>query len=134
MLVFAFLEDYLIRLCEDSQIIARASIGWKELRGSTLKKARKFLRRLEGFSQPADELWDRTGKLYKIRNTLVHSGGNEKEWKKDVRTFIEVTDGIEIDQNDTLQIESEFCIGVVDTVEELVQALQAELKALCQRG
>lgn len=133
-LVFAFLEDYLRILCDCSRIIARASIGWKDLKGSTWQRARMFLHRLVGFSQPADELWDRTEKLYKIRNILVHRGGRVEKQEKDVRTFIEKRDGIEIDQYGTLEVGSEFCIGVVDTVEELVQALQAELKALCQRG
>ena len=86
--VFAYLESQLGRMCEFVMRRKKIALNWKELKGSTLDCAAKYLDRLGGVESPKKSpVWQKIQKYARLRNSIIHEDARLKREDKDTWNF-----------------------------------------------
>jgi len=125
-------EDSLSRICTQVSTMLDSSISNKDLKGSILEAAKKYLQAIGKYEAPPEHHWATVIDLYKVRNVMVHNGGmlegapNEKR----IRAFMDKAPGISAPQSAFLKFEKEFCFYALEQVKELFCVLDAEQEKL----
>jgi hypothetical protein len=70
-----FLEIFLNRLCYQVSLVTRSDLTARDLRGSMLERARKYLGAIGKFERPSSARWDEIDSFLRIRHVIVHVGG-----------------------------------------------------------
>lgn len=135
ILAFSVLERNINLFCRDTGIVAQTKIGLNEIKGPFLEKTNLFLYRLVGFQRPTADTWKKLKNMYEIRNALVHHYGDYVEdlhLENKLSEFLKHAKGIKVNQG-FIEITSEFCKEVFETIEGCFTELHLEQSALCQR-
>ena len=128
--VYAYLEEWLGWFYETVRERGSLTIGWQDLHGDMLGRARTYLEKLGGISFPADSTtWEQIRRYQQLRNCLVHQNGRLQEDDKKLRAFARtkgLLSGI-LMSGDILFLTKEFCEEVLSTVRAFLNELHESL-------
>lgn len=129
------IEFHLDLVCRNCQKAAEIAIAWKDIRGSTMERAQKFLIGLLHFSSTSDVTWGKLKSLYKIRNMVAHSAGSvwSEKAMQQLSPHVGQFPGIELADNGELTIKREFCQGVVAVVSDFLHYLVEQQELFLER-
>ncbi|MCY8718430.1 hypothetical protein [Bacillus sp. S10C12M] len=118
--IYSFLEDKIIDLCNQTD---ETGIELDDLRGDGIKRASLFIKKVKKENFPDDtKEWHFIQNANKIRNCLVHCGGDIDKAKKPnkvrnaVNELKNVTEGI----HNNILLNENFCTEFIDVVEKFL--------------
>lgn len=130
----SFAETKLEEICLATAIIFRSAIKSNDLKGNIFRRSKKFLDTFGKFNKPADSEWELMGKIYDVRNVLVHNNGFISPDRPQNRLFQFINEQSGLSQeNNFIKIEKEFCIFCLERIYSFLKELQQEVKDLCER-
>lgn len=129
-----FLETYLDELCKNVALVTKSEFDLTDGKGSKLARARRFLKTVGQFHGPAPSAWEEVGTFFKVRNVIIHTAGFAagSKYEKAIEGFCTGRTDIRLSYG-TLEIEPEFFEFVINKFVALVEQLESEFVALCER-
>lgn len=129
-----FLETYLDELCKKVELVTKCDSSSTDGKGSTLVRIRRFLKNVGEFEGPTPSAWEEVGTFFKIRNVVVHTAGlaSGSKYEKVIEGFCSSRTDIRLSYG-ILEIEPEFFEFVINRFIALIEQLEIEFAALCER-
>jgi hypothetical protein len=121
-------EDHLTTFCSCVESLIDAPISNKDMKGSIIERAKKFLEAIGKFKKPKDHEWKLLIDIYKLRNALVHNGGRIEGVNDEKRLvkFIKDRPEISISSYGKVDINTEFCEFALKKVRDFFDQLHKE--------
>lgn len=130
IMLYSFLENSLNSLCRHLKYLMDISIDLYDLRGSGIYRAKKFLENLANidFSNLNKE-WEYLSNLNKIRNCLVHTGGNiyRANNAENLRNIINGEPALKIKNDKYILIEKEYIDMCIVNIERFLKKLHRKV-------
>lgn len=128
------LETLLKRLCYRVALVKKDELSSADGKGSTLKRARRFLQKVGHFRKPASAAWDEMETFFKIRNVIVHERGfaEGSRYKEIIKSFCHKRSDIRLHHGE-IEIEPEFLEFIINQLIAFVGQLEDEFRLLCER-
>ncbi len=125
-------EWHLNMICKHIMIILDLPIKHNELRGNIFHRGRKYLEIFAKYKKHSEELWRIMELIYEVRNCIVHNNNDLENMQsaKKLSKFIEEQPGLSLNSG-FLEIQAEFPIFCIDTIQEFILSLYDELEHLC---
>lgn len=128
---FAFLENYLLKVCKDVRSKNNIGLDISDIRHNGIEKAQVYLKKVAGFNFPDQAVeWNHIRKCNKIRNILIHNGGliDSEKLLKEIESF----KGVKIEQNFPLlkgkiMLEESFCSDFINSMRIFLKELSKEI-------
>lgn len=120
---YAFLEDEMMEVCRFLGDRLKIKLGPEELRNKGIEAAKTYLEKLCDLRVPNERPWQEAQHYGRLRNVFSHTQGCVKEGNDKVRKYVAANaDKLSIEDG-RLRITKEFCLAVVDDVENLLTSL-----------
>lgn len=128
------LETFLKRLCYQVALVAKSELSPANEKGSTLTRARRFLKKVGHFKKPASAAWEEIETFFKIRNVIVHERGfaEGSRYKEIIKSFCQKRGDIRLCHGE-IEIEPEFLEFTINQLIAFVEQLEDEFRLLCER-
>ena len=115
--IYSKLENTFFDICDFYRKNFEHNIGVKDLAGRNyIQRFKNYLKLVIGIDLSSIETdWNNITKYQRIRNTFVHKGGEIKNIKPDLESFINITDGISYDVStkkivlESIKFNIDFC-------------------------
>lgn len=132
--IATFIETYLDELCKNVGLITKGEFDSTDRKGSTLARARRFLKTVGQFRGPDSALWEELGAFLKVRNVIVHTAGFAagSRYESAIEQFCRGRSDIRLSQG-ALEIQPEFFDFIINKILMFVEQLEREFMALCER-
>jgi hypothetical protein len=130
-----FIETYLDELCKNVGLVTKCESDSTDGKGSTLVRARRFLKAVGQFQRPTSALWEELGAFLKVRNVVVHTGGFAagSKYERTIEQFCRLRSDINLSQG-TVEIQPEFFEFIINEILMFIEQLESEFLALCERA
>lgn len=123
--IYSFVESKLVALCRPTES-GRSFSDRSSSRKSLINKAKDYLITELNVEFPIDTpAWKFIQNTNRIRNCLVHSGGNVNAFRSErkLRNIIADMEHVTIDQRDKIILDETFCLAFIDHSFVLLSAL-----------
>lgn len=108
--LFILFESHLKSYCRAVSSNYKLPLGYRDIQGSTTDKGRIYLCRYAGVLPENDEIWSQLDILRRVRNHLVHSGGQTRDARrKEVEQIAKKCREYDLLENGELLLSREFC-------------------------
>jgi len=118
--IYSMFENEFNKLCEWCQHAEDLNLGPRDLKGRNyIGQCRSYIIKVLNVNlDNLNEQWAKIGKYQKIRNIIAHNNGIVKQANTEIRTFVNNTQGVSIEQKT-----SEIQISSVKFLKELIDHL-----------
>jgi hypothetical protein len=145
--IMSLAELHLKRFCDLVAIILKSKLKCKDLVGSELERAKKFLKIVGGFNNPNDDYWNQIYTLQRLRNIFIHENGvichqikkNGISTEENLISIIKRNNFLTVDDHcedkncvSYVQINTGFCEECLSFVQEFFESLKIEIAILCE--
>ena len=128
---YALFEYHLYQICELAKQRHGNPLSARDLSGSSLDRAKNYLKKLDGSFPTHTEEWPRIRMYSRVRNNILHAGGYIRGGNSEFDRFVE-KHGIvsyELISGPSINLTPEFCRTALDDFEQLLtEANQANLQ------
>ena len=131
---FILLESNLETICSHLEIANNSPIKAKDLRGSGIMRASKYIRSLHNYEISSTKHWPEILRFQDIRNILVHSNGefSEEMLNQPVGKYVKVSQLVAYEKRDSanyyvLSVKKGFCEHAATIIEEFFKSFPADL-------
>jgi hypothetical protein len=127
LMIYSTFEHALQVFCWRIQKIKNQDFGPEDLRGEFCGTD-AYLQRLAGIKLSGLREWQKIDVLRRIRNMLVHQGGNVRKNDVKFRALIKATPGTSLDNHQMIILADTFCLDALNTIRAYVKELASELR------
>ncbi|MBN3553296.1 hypothetical protein JYA63_03395 [Fictibacillus nanhaiensis] len=113
--IYSYLEYHLLNQCDNKEKL-------RSIKGSGIEKGKKYFKQVYGIHTPFESIeWNNINDYNKIRNCLVHNGGDidnisNANKQKELNVIINKIPTIELSNRGQILIQKEFCIEFCEVV------------------
>jgi hypothetical protein len=125
--IYSFFEYQLLKQCTNKEILS-------SIKDKGIDKGKEYFKKVFGIHSPfQSENWKFIKDCNKIRNVIVHNGGNmdtilDENKQQEIRNIISRVPGLNISKHGNILIENEFCKRFYEAVRDLLIDLYNEKK------
>ncbi len=111
----SFVEGQLEEICRRIELIARVPLKLRDLHGSTLSNARKYMEAFGKFTIPSEVEWQVIERIFYVRNVFVHQRGYMGQHEKKIIELAGTVPGLKFEHS-SIELDRGFCEHCVTEV------------------
>lgn len=127
--IYSYFEHRLNEACRILKRQTNQQLDIKDITGQGIVRAQSYLKKVMNVDFPDNsQQWNDIMGYNVIRNLIVHNDGElgDNETSKKVKAFVQGKTSVQI-IDDKLQLQQEFCIGFIKTINGFMDSLVEEI-------